>query len=1094
MVLRLCRRVLQNEQDAEDAFQATFLILIHKAASLLPRDSLSGWLYTVAYRVAQKIRIDAARRRKYEARQAVTQEADPLRQMTVREAQEILDRELVRLPNKFRVPLVLCYLEGLTRDEAAKQLGLPPSTLKSRLEQAREQLRARLAWRGLALGGALVALTFSEGTGSAALPSILVDTTLAAAKAVAAGGAMASLVSTQVAVISSRPAVLAEGVLRAMCFVKLKIALAVVLMVGMAGAGAVVGWQQAAATMPPEMNQTGLLNSAPQQTSRPPGPEQPRIALDRYGDPLPPEAISRLGTVRLRHGGFTTKVRFTPDGKTILSKGDDGIRTWDVATGKQVYVLPKETTGRIDGAMLFPDGKQVITANPTGLHVWDLASGSRLRTLATEHYVILRSSPDAGVLGVVPILRNQMELLDVHSGQRLWSWSHLNQSLADIAFAADGKTVITAGWAVHPSPPLANNTIRFLDARTGREQRQIDLGTRRPNRIASSPDGKLLAVICQDDKVSVFELASGKERFHLVQPGPGSHGQRFFSAACFTPDSKSLVTAGGERSLLVWELTTGKLLRRLGHDMTNSYGITFSPDGRRLAVANCMKIRVIDWENGEDLLPVAGHPNVVYQAIITPDSKTVITASGSTAILWDAMTGQERKRWESGGPLEPFYPFHLADDGRTVLTLSFREKILHIRDLPTGKERFRISLDFIAKQPSVKGIGSGGKLVVVGDFSGDTVWLVDAEAGKVVRSFPDPGRMVQHAEIGDHGRTLVTYRDNHTAQIWDIATGARLRQIGPMGEVGPVSVDGWGLSYAATLSPDGKWLAYGSPTPAHPYVLLLDVATGQVIRRLDNLSGNPHLLAFSPDSRVLAWAGGPVIHFLELATGRERHSLTGYRGYLLSLCFSADRKRLVSGGSDTTALVWDLTGSLGSDGAWGKPLSNPDLEAYWTALADVDAARAYRAMRKLAASPAQVVRYLGQRLRPVQPADEKRLKRLMAELDNNQFPVREKAAKELERLGELAVPACRKALEGKPALDLRRRLETLIENQAQAWSNPSPGRLQSLRAIEVLESIATPQARNVLEGLAKGTAEARVTQEAQAALERLATSRGLPAQ
>src|SRR5260370_9501193 len=148
MVLRLCLRVLQNEHDAEDAFQADFLVLNQKATLLLPQESLSGWLYRVAYRIAQKARIGAARRRKHEGRAAVKHAVDPLDQITLREAYAVLDKELARLPDKFRVPLVLCYLEGLTRDEAAQQLGLPPSPLKGRPEQARERLRPRVAARG----------------------------------------------------------------------------------------------------------------------------------------------------------------------------------------------------------------------------------------------------------------------------------------------------------------------------------------------------------------------------------------------------------------------------------------------------------------------------------------------------------------------------------------------------------------------------------------------------------------------------------------------------------------------------------------------------------------------------------------------------------------------------------------------------------------------------------------------------------------------------------------------------------------------------------------------------------------------------------
>src|SRR5262245_27199073 len=209
MVLGLCRLILQNEQDAEDAFQASFLALSRKASSLRPQESLAGWLYCVAYRIAQKARIAAARRRKHEGRVPSGTVADPRAEITLREAHEILDHELTRLSDKFRIPLVLCYLEGLTRDEAAGQLGWSPSPLKSRLEQARERLRRRLASRGLALSGALVASLFYPGTASAAVPTVLVDSTVKAAASVAAGSAAAAVVSAKVAALT-------QGVLRTM--------------------------------------------------------------------------------------------------------------------------------------------------------------------------------------------------------------------------------------------------------------------------------------------------------------------------------------------------------------------------------------------------------------------------------------------------------------------------------------------------------------------------------------------------------------------------------------------------------------------------------------------------------------------------------------------------------------------------------------------------------------------------------------------------------------------------------------------------------------------------------------------------------------
>ena len=199
LVFRICLGVLRHRQHAEDAFQATFLVLSQKAGGLRPRVSLGGWLHRVAYRTAQKSRIAAARRARHEARAAAAPAPDPPDPITLSEAHDLLDRELARLPDKFRAPLELCYLEGLTRDEAARRLGWPANTLKSRLEQARERLRRRLGHHGLALPGALAAVLFRETAAEAeAVPFALRDATVKAACALAAGAAPGTVVPDHV--------------------------------------------------------------------------------------------------------------------------------------------------------------------------------------------------------------------------------------------------------------------------------------------------------------------------------------------------------------------------------------------------------------------------------------------------------------------------------------------------------------------------------------------------------------------------------------------------------------------------------------------------------------------------------------------------------------------------------------------------------------------------------------------------------------------------------------------------------------------------------------------------------------------------------
>ncbi|HEX5269029.1 MAG TPA: sigma-70 family RNA polymerase sigma factor, partial [Gemmataceae bacterium] len=183
MVHGVCRRVLGDAHDADDAFQATFLVLAGRAASVGKAESLGGWLYRVAYNTALKARARAAARRRREQRAGERYCPDPLSEVSGRELLGVLDEELQRLPERYRLPLVLCHMDGLTRDEAAVRLGCSLSTLKRRLEEGRNRLRGRLEHRGLALSAALLA----GAVGGAAVSPALAAGTVGAALLVAAG-------------------------------------------------------------------------------------------------------------------------------------------------------------------------------------------------------------------------------------------------------------------------------------------------------------------------------------------------------------------------------------------------------------------------------------------------------------------------------------------------------------------------------------------------------------------------------------------------------------------------------------------------------------------------------------------------------------------------------------------------------------------------------------------------------------------------------------------------------------------------------------------------------------------------------------------
>src|SRR5262245_59654484 len=194
MVLGVCRSLLPAEADAEDAFQATFLVLAHKSASIRRAAALAGWLHGVAARTARKVRAESIRRRTHE-RQAAVAEAAPPGDMTWREVQRVIHEELGQLSERHRGPLALCYLQGRTLDQAAAQLGLAKSTLKVRLERARAVLRARLVRRGLGPPAVLLAAAWPA---AGEVPAGLAGSTAAAALGVVAGRSLAPLVPAPV--------------------------------------------------------------------------------------------------------------------------------------------------------------------------------------------------------------------------------------------------------------------------------------------------------------------------------------------------------------------------------------------------------------------------------------------------------------------------------------------------------------------------------------------------------------------------------------------------------------------------------------------------------------------------------------------------------------------------------------------------------------------------------------------------------------------------------------------------------------------------------------------------------------------------------
>jgi RNA polymerase sigma factor (sigma-70 family) len=384
MVLGVCRRVLGNDADAEDAFQATFLVLVRKAASVRQRGAVGNWLYGVAHNTALKAKAMIHKRRAKE-RQASTQPPD--REATWLQIQELVDAELSRLPERYRIPIVLCDLEGKTIKEAMRHLGWPQGTVASRLARGRALLASRLSKVGVALSAGVLAHALAE-TASAAAPAQLITTTTQAATLYGAGQTAAACGA------SANAALLTDGVLKTMLLAKLKLAAAALTLIGLLSvAVGAVALQEQKGEDKVEANVEEVFLQAP-TPAIPPQPEQggalgPVRALDYGQDDVIALAIGakvhlggpRMRTVLLGHADEVTCLAFDNRARTTLATGskDGAVRLWD-SNGKLLRVL-KDGKGAVHAVTFSLDQryKFVAAAGEDGIiRVWNPATGQQV--------------------------------------------------------------------------------------------------------------------------------------------------------------------------------------------------------------------------------------------------------------------------------------------------------------------------------------------------------------------------------------------------------------------------------------------------------------------------------------------------------------------------------------------------------------------------------------------------------------------------------------------------------------------------------------------------------------------------------------------
>jgi RNA polymerase sigma factor (sigma-70 family) len=1058
LVLGVCRQVLGDLHDAEDAFQATFLILARKAASVRRHESLAAWLHRVAVNVSRTARLTTARRRSHEREAVLMAPATPTADEALRDWQPILHEEVDRLPGKYRAPVVLCYFEGRSHDQAARELGWPLGTVKGRLARARDLLRTRLARRGLSLTGTGLATLLAESAATAVVPPALVGLTLRAAVCFGAGTTAAG------SVVSATALALAKGALQTTRGTRLFSMVALLLAVGLTSyavvAGTAPGGQRADSppTPPQQVVASGLWQMAgssdPPSIGRHPPPTQ-----DLLGDPLPPGALARLGTVRFRVPAGGIFVTFLPGDTTLLTAGG-ALSTWEVSTGKELRRW--DCKGGSGSFALAPGGKTLAvgtyTDNATAVAIYlrDATTGRVLQE-CRGHASWVRSlafAPDGRTL-ISGSHDKTVRFWDVATGKELRRFDEPDMVMA-VALSPDGKTLATTSF----HSPDTKWTIFLRDAATGREQRHFQAEVP-VFHLAFSPDGKTLVALAPHNggqptsTIHLCDVATGKLRQITGQPP-------FMYSAAFTPDSKTLVT-GSDQGVVLWDVARALPRAQLGGRHALTSGLTFSSDGKLLAIVSHGTVRLWDVAAGKERpAPAEGHQGGVHALAFLRDGKTLASVGRDMTLrLWEAATGRPGRLYRLPAGTADSGDWFAADgstlawgDGKRIIQMEVTTgNLLRSFDFPKV-------VYFFAMTPDGKLLAAYGR--------DRTLRLVDRTTGKEVREFAQYPDLVSGLAFAPDGRTLAVAVEDNTLRLEDPITGKQRALL--QWPAAPI---------AFTFSPDGKTM---SVALADNRVMLLDASTGRAILAFQ-MPEHATPLVYSPDSKRLAVGTGTgSVYLWEVATGQEVCRIKGHSGGVSCIAFSADGRRLASGGDDTTVLIWDALNPSGDALAITNP-SARELEALWVDLAGGDAARAYRAIRALVAAPEQAVPLLRQHVRPAAAPEPKQLARLIAGLDADEFAVREEATRALEKLGPLARRALRQALDSRPSAEARVRIERLLDRaDTQALSTEELG---AWRGIEVLEHIGTAEARQVLEQLAAGEAGGRSTAGAKAALQRL---------
>lgn len=787
-------------------------------------------------------------------------------------------------------------------------------------------------------------------------------------------------------------------------------------------------------------------------------------------DALPPGAVARLGSPRLRHGNSVADIACSPDGSRIAScSSDQTIRVWDSTSGQELHRVQWEN--RVPKLVRFTaDGKTLVAAGSSAgktPEIWriDPDTGKLLASHrfpnAADYGFDLTS--DGTRFAACDHEGKIVFLFDTSTGRKLWQ-AQLKKGGSCVAFARDGRTLAATDF----------NSIQLFDMDgkpAGRFTVEIE-----PEpylfHLAISPDGSRVAACWSPERwqsyLVVWDRKSGKRLW--TNNYLDSHSCTPYA---FSPDGKWIVREGvvpiARGTVILTDAATGK--DGLEFPVGRAKGcVSFRDDGRLMAAASGA-IQTFDPKTGQSVAPSADPPEGVYLRRFSANGRTLFGVSDGW-YAWDVVTGRQRRLkgpWDNSDCV-------ISPDGGLMAEIDHEQKVLIIYDVNTGKVLHKHKGEQLANGHLLS-FTPGGKEVIWNIWGESKIWSV--ETGKEQLAIGKPGTHVGCKAMSADGKFIAMCDEEDPIRVWEMPGGREICRLPPTDRsVSMLSLSASGQRIAAAFYSNQKRGPY-------PEAIVWDTASRKVVARVPQSGSNP-CLELSPDGRTVALSefnfdvSHGELRVYEVLSGSLRMTFhhAGTMGYFY---YSPNSKTIAATSEEAPVYLWDLTGDSLGQPAWVRA----DADAVWNDLGSADAAKAFRAMRKLRGNPGPGLAFLKERVRPpaVTVPDAETLKKLFAALGADDFEEREKAQKTLAEFDDAIKSEMVREVAQSPSPEVRARLQKLIDRLEIS----SASRWRLVRVVEAVEGMETPKADELLATWARGPASATLTKEAEAALARRRT-------